>query len=676
MAYTYDSLIWIPLLPLLGAAVNGLVVLMTGGRGLPKTLAAVIGLLAPVFSFLTVLSAFTVLRGFGPESKLVYSAYTWMAVGGLDLPVHLTFDALSAVMCLVVTGVGSLIHLYSVGYMERDDGVARYFTYLNLFMFAMLVLVLGSSLPILFVGWEGVGLCSYLLIGFWHTDANKAAAGLKAFVVNRIGDFGFLVGMFFLFKHAGTLSFAGLASADLASVDPAILTAACLFLFVGAAGKSAQIPLFVWLPDAMAGPTPVSALIHAATMVTAGVYMVCRLSFLYVMSPTAMMVVACIGAATAIFAATIGIVQNDIKKVLAYSTVSQLGFMFLAAGCGAFTAAIFHLVTHAFFKACLFLGSGSVIHAMHHAYDHAGDHESDPQDIRNMGGLFGPMKITGLTFGVSTLAIAGFPLTAGFFSKDEILWRTFSLFHNQGDASLIWLPPVLYGIAMVAALCTAIYMGRVFLLTFAGSFRGSHDVEHALHESPSSMTIPLIVLGIAAVAGGWIGVPHTFETHLGLHIPNLLEQWLHPIVGGASAKLGVRNGVDPHSEWAMTLIASGVGIAGLGVSFFLWFKGGTQIPGKIADGAGALYRLLLDKYRIDELYDAVVIRPLMWLSDLLLHKFIDRLLIDTIAVGIPVMVVKGVGAASRGLQTGNAQWYAGVITLGIAVFLAIYGYGA
>ncbi len=665
----YDALMWIPLLPLLGAIFNGLF-----GRRIPRMWVGVIGLMAPVFSFLTVVSAFETLRQLGPEGRLVQEMYTWMAVGDLNLPVHFTFDALSAVMALVVTGVGSLIHLYSVGYMEHDPDIARYFAYLNLFMFAMLVLVLGSSLPILFVGWEGVGLCSYLLIGFWHTDKDKAAAGLKAFVVNRIGDFGFLVGMFILFKEFGVLSFAGLAGAPLAAANDTIITAACLFLFIGAAGKSAQIPLFVWLPDAMAGPTPVSALIHAATMVTAGVYMICRLSFLYVLSPHAMAVVAIVGGATAIFAATIGIVQNDIKKVLAYSTVSQLGFMFLAAGCGAFTAAIFHLVTHAFFKACLFLGSGSVIHGMEHAYHHAGDHESDPQDIRLMGGLARRMPFTAATFGVSTLAIAGFPLTAGFFSKDEILWRSYSLFHSAGDPTLSALPGILYGVAMLAAFCTALYMGRVFLLTFTGC-RAGEEVAEGLHESPSTMTLPLVVLGAAALFGGFIGVPHTFEEHLGLHVPNLLEHWLEPVLGGASAQFVVREGVDPHSEWGMTWIATGVGLAGLTGAWILWARGASRTPARVAEALGGLYRLVLDKYRIDELYDAVIVRPLVKVSDVVLHTVVDRLLIDTVALGLPVMAVKGVGAIARSLQSGNAQWYAGVITLAVASFLAIYGWG-
>ena len=668
MQLTWDSLIWIPLLPLCGAAFNGLV-----GPHVPRMWVSVAGILAPLFSFLLAVEAFLALSAQPDGTSLVQSVYTWIAVGGLDLPVRVTFDALSAVMVLVVTGVGSLIHIYSVGYMDGDPGYAHYFAYLNLFTFSMLMLVLGSSLPILFVGWEGVGLCSYLLIGFWFSDRRKAVAGMKAFVVNRIGDFGFLLGMFILFTELGTLDVAGLRVASLGGVDHVRITAACLLLFLGACGKSAQIPLYVWLPDAMAGPTPVSALIHAATMVTAGVYMVCRLGFLFVLSPEAMLVVASVGAVTALFAASIGLVQNDIKGVLAYSTISQLGFMFVAAGVGAFSAAIFHLATHAFFKACLFLGSGSVIHAMEHAQHSAGEH-GDPQDIRRMGGLLRPLPITALTFGVSCLSIAGFPLFAGFFSKDEILWKAFS---SAPKAAWFpeWVPMALYGVALAAAAGTALYMGRLFVLTFLGRFRSGEQTWSHLHESPSTMTGPLVVLGVLAVGGGFLGVPHVLGEHLGLHLDNLLGGWLHPVLGAAEAKIGTVPGATAATEWTLMLVSSGVGLAGLVAAWLIWGVGPVRLREGVARAAGPLYRLLLDKYRIDGLYDALVIRPLLAFSDLFCGAFVDGVLIEKVMLGVPVGAARGAGALLRRLQTGNAQWYATVMTLGLAVLLALWGLG-
>ena len=668
MELTAPDLRWIVLLPLLGAAFNGLI-----GKRVPRTWVSVVGVCAPAFAFVITLEAFLRLKALPPGTVLSDELYTWIAVGGLTVPVKFDFDALSAVMALVVTGVGSLIHLYSVGYMASDPGYHRYFAYLNLFMFAMLTLVLGSSLPILFVGWEGVGLCSYLLIGFWFSDRAKAAAGMKAFVVNRIGDFGFLIALFLLFRQFGTLDIAGLAAADIAGAPSAVITIACLMLFVGACGKSAQIPLYTWLPDAMAGPTPVSALIHAATMVTAGVYMVCRLGFLYVNAPVAMAVVASVGALTALFAATIGLTQNDIKKVLAYSTVSQLGFMFIAAGVGAFSAAIFHLVTHAFFKACLFLGSGSVIHAMDHAQRDAGVH-GDPQDIRRMGGLGRAMPLTALTFGASTIAIAGFPLTAGFFSKDEILWRAFSNAHPGAPEALSWLPVALYGVGLLAALLTAIYMGRCFLLTFSGRCR-TEELEGKVHESPLSMTLPLLVLGFLALAAGFLGVPHTFGEHTPLHMVNHIDTWLAPILGGAASAVSLRPGVEAGWEWGLTWLSAGVGVGGLALAFALWFRGRSELPARVAAGLGGVYRLVLHKYRIDELYDRVIVRPLIVGSEWVLHKLVDRLIIDTLLLGIPVQLVKGTGALLRRIQSGNVQWYATVITLGLAAIVAAWAFG-
>ncbi len=466
-----NSLIYIPLIPLIGFLINFFL-----GKRLPEKLTGIIASLALGTSFVLAIALFLKLLQLPPEHRYIEQyIFTWITVGKFDLPFALLLDPLSGVMMLVVTGISFLIHIYSIGYMAGDKGIARYFSYLNLFVFFMLLLVMGNNYLILFIGWEGVGLCSYLLIGFWFEDKAKAIAGKKAFIVNRIGDFGFLVGMFLMYSTFGSLIFSEVFErASLFGPAP-ILTAMTLLMFMGATGKSAQIPLYIWLPDAMAGPTPVSALIHAATMVTAGVYMVARSSILYALAPTSLMVVAIVGCITALVAATIGIAQNDIKKVLAYSTVSQLGYMFLALGSGAFAAGIFHLMTHAFFKALLFLGSGSVIHAMHHHYHKLNDHKSDAQDMRNMGGLKKRMPVTFITFLVATLAISGIPGFSGFFSKDEILWKTFV-------SGRIWL----YIIGLITAGITAFYMFRLVYMTFYGKFRGGESDEH-LPESPADM---------------------------------------------------------------------------------------------------------------------------------------------------------------------------------------------
>ncbi len=496
----YDLLRWIPLIPLVGSVIN-----VFFGQALGRKNAAVLGCAAVGASFAIALYVFFQLPPAGIFRDVIYN---WIESGSFKINLSLQVDALTSVMLLIVTGIGFLIHIYSLGYMEHDEGMARFFIYLNLFIFFMLVLVMADNLLLLFVGWEGVGLCSYLLIGFWYEDPNNAIAGNKAFIVNRIGDFGFILGIFLLVTELGrqgiwTLDFAELQK-HVQIMNPATIGWITLLLFIGATGKSAQIPLFVWLPDAMAGPTPVSALIHAATMVTAGVYMTARLHFLFALAPTTLSLIAWIGAATAFFAATIALTQNDIKKVLAYSTVSQLGYMFLAVGVGAFSAAIFHVFTHAFFKACLFLGAGSVIHAL-----------SGEQNMRRMGGLKAHMPKTYWTYVVATLAIAGAPLTAGFFSKDLILWQAFS--HGAY---------VLWGIGVVTAAMTAFYMFRQLFMVFHGECRADPHAKAHLHESPASMTLPLIILAAGSICAGWLGAPEYLWG-------SVWDHWLQPIFGAA-----------------------------------------------------------------------------------------------------------------------------------------------
>src|SRR5215212_9681904 len=483
-----DHLWLIPITPFAGFVLNGLF-----GKRAGKGFVTAVALLASLgAALLGTVAAFQYHHAYPHGERWVNLVYNWFESGGIGADIAFQLDPLSIVMLMVVTWVGFLIHVYSAGYMGHEEGYWRYFAYLNLFLSAMLILILGSSYLFMFVGWEGVGLCSYLLIGFYYQTDYAPAAGKKAFVVNRIGDFGFLVAMFLMFAYIGSVDFARVSQiAAAGNVEHWLLTAICLLLFLGACGKSAQIPLYVWLPDAMAGPTPVSALIHAATMVTAGVYLIVRSNVLYRLAPDAMMVVAIIGGLTALFAATIGLRQFDIKKVLAYSTVSQLGFMFIGVGVGAFSAGVFHLVTHAFFKACLFLGSGSVIHAM-----------SGEQDIRNMGGLKSKIPITFWTFLVATIAIAGFPPLAGFFSKDEILASAFVTPYFPGVGKFIYI------LGSLAAFCTSFYMYRLVYLTFYGKFRGTHEQEHHLHESPATMTVPLIVLATLSVFGGLLGLPH------------------------------------------------------------------------------------------------------------------------------------------------------------------------
>jgi NADH-quinone oxidoreductase subunit L len=684
---------WIVLVPLLGAAVNGLL-----NRRLPRSAVGLIACGSVGASFVMSVLVFVRLLGLPAEARhLSDIVTTWMGFGNLQVDLGFAIDPLSAVMALVVTGVGFLIHVYSLGYMAHDDGFARFFTYLNLFIFAMMTLVLGENLLMLFVGWEGVGLCSYLLISFWFTDEANAAAGKKAFVVNRIGDFGFLLGIFLigatLLPHLGegegVFSF-GVMQAHANLLAP-VATAIGLLLFVGATGKSAQIPLYIWLPDAMAGPTPVSALIHAATMVTAGVYMIARMNFLYVLTPAAMGVVAVVGAATAIFASSIALTQNDIKKVLAYSTVSQLGYMMLACGVGAFAMGIFHVMTHAFFKALLFLGSGSVIHAM-----------SNEQDMRVMGGLKDKLPITFWTFMTGTLAIAGvFPL-AGFFSKDEILWKTWS----SGN-TVLWI------IGFAAAGMTAFYMMRLVVLTFFGKNRASEEVRHHIHESPATMTMPLVVLAVLSVVGGWVGIPHFMGG--GAHF----EKWLEPVFAGghgaavetmhAGADYGTvdahaapahdedahaaadhapaahaddAHGADAHAvaahdahgahdttmEWILAGASLAWGVLGLLLGWVVYAKRLDVAETFRKMGGGLPHRILLNKYYVDEAYEGAFIRPGFRLSKTVLWRWIDDGVIDGMLVNGSSLVVYMVGSLLSILQCGLVRFYAWMFTIGAAVF--------
>jgi NADH-quinone oxidoreductase subunit L len=612
----------IALLPLAGFLLNGLL-----GNRLGKRFVTVVGCGLPIASFLIALTCVRDLLAGG--APLIETAYTWAGIGLSDFDVSFYFDRLTAVMALIVTGVGSVIHIYSTGYMHEDKSYARFFAYLNLFLFFMLLLVLGRSLLVLFVGWEGVGLASYLLIGFWFEDPVNAAAGKKAFIANRVGDAGFLIGMFLLFTTLGTLDMDRINEAFNGPVLPAVSASLVgFFLFVGATGKSAQIPLYVWLPDAMAGPTPVSALIHAATMVTAGVYMIARLSGIYLHAPEASALVAAIGVVTAFFAATIALVQTDIKKVLAYSTVSQLGFMFLALGVGAYGVAVFHLYTHAFFKACLFLGAGSVIHAM-----------SGEQDIRKMGGLAKRIPVTFWTFLIATAAIAGIPPLAGFFSKDEILWYAFA--SERGGSTFLW------ALASLTALMTAFYMFRLVWLTFLGRSRIAPEVDHHVHESPASMTGVLVVLAALSAVGGFFSIPHFLEPLLPL--PPTHEA-LH------------------HYEQPLVFLAVAIGVAGILLAWFLYGGRGERAE-RMKETFAPVHRLLSGKYFIDELYDNVFQKPLIWISDKVFLRIGDRALID----GTLNDLAAGTRGASRllgRLQTGNLHLYAFLVLIGTVVALA------
>jgi len=641
----FSTLYLIPLLPLIGAALLGLF-----GRRLDRDLAVMIALSSVLGSFLvTGIATYTI---FTKHVALENHLWTWIDVGRYRFDLTFGLDQLSAALLLVVTGVGFLIHVYSAGYMREDPGHNRYFAYLNLFIFAMSILVVGRSLPVMFVGWEGVGLASYLLIGFWYSDEAKAKAGRKAFVVNRIGDFGFLIGMFTLLALFGTVDFVDLDKAMRAAgattqilqsgifagwtLGGALTFAGCM-LFLGACGKSAQFPLYVWLPDAMAGPTPVSALIHAATMVTSGIFMCSRMHVLYDLAPAAAHLIAWTGAITAVFAATIGLAQNDIKKVLAYSTVSQLGYMFLAVGLGAYTAAMFHVMTHAFFKACMFLGSGTVIHALH-----------GEQDIRKMGGLKGPLASTFWPFAVSTLAIAGVFPFAGFFSKDLILG--FAFVENKA----------LFAMGLLGAAMTAFYMGRLVMLTFMGRHRDPdpHAVDH-LHLPSTSMVVPVVILGVLATIGGALNLPHILP---GPH--GILEHWLEPVLGA-----GQTLEIATSQELLLWAVSMTVGVGGLFLAYVLYKDGpSVAIEGAVRSGPGRLAHLtLLNKWYVDEIYEATVVRGTRFLGSLA-AMIVDPWIIDGVLVKlIPGVFVRGTGTLLRKPQSGNVQAYATLFVVAAAV---------
>ncbi len=669
-----DLLHWIPLLPLLVATYHGISIGVLR-RPTPPRMAAVLSCVAVLLSFVLACIAFRDLLELPADSRvLVDDVYTWIGAGigssAISAEVSFRLDPLSAVMVLIVTFVGSMIHIYSIGYMEddqRDDkGIQRFFCYLNLFTFAMLVLVLSDNLVLMFLGWEGVGLCSYLLIGFWYSDSWNAYCGSKAFIVNRIGDLGFLIGILLLFGALSeighpAISFAGIEEhlegiVEMTVAVPAwmpfgpewrLVNVIALCFFLGACGKSAQIPLHVWLPDAMAGPTPVSALIHAATMVTAGVYMVCRLSFLYAAAPEISAVVAWTGAITALVAATIAITQNDIKKVLAYSTVSQLGYMFLAAGCGGYTAAIFHLGTHAFFKALLFLGAGAVILAMHHE-----------QDLQKMGGLWHRLRMTRWVFFAGAYAIVGFPPFSGFFSKDEILIAVWT----SNVPGHIWL----YGIGMATAGITAFYMVRLWVLTFMGECRAASDVRNHIEDPNGLVLNPLWVLAFFSAVAGIVGLPQVWGDIIGIEESNSLANFLQPVLAA-----GEPHPIEHSLELWMALWAVAIALAGAGLAWLLYNRK-PGVPGWLATQLPGFYRTLLNKYYVDELYDVVIVRPLVAVSDRVLFRIVDARLIDGIGVNGTARGIRAV--AANGLkyaQSGLTQSYVFFMIVGA---VAVVGY--
>jgi len=635
----------IPLFPLIGFLINGLLL----GK-LHKKLISFIACGSVGLSFIFGVKFFFDLLSLPENGRIIENVlFSWIPSGHFNANIGFLFDPLSAVMVLVVSGVSFIIHIYSIGYMHDDDGYGRYFTYLNLFVFSMLMLVLADNFLLMFVGWEGVGLCSYLLIGFWFEKNSASDAGKKAFIVNRIGDFGFLLGLFIIFWQVGSLNFSTVfENAPLVfAAGGGLITAATLLLFLGATGKSAQIPLFVWLPDAMEGPTPVSALIHAATMVTAGVYMIARSNVLYMMSPITLAVVAIVGIVTALFAGTIALAQNDIKRVLAYSTISQLGYMFTACGVAAFSAGIFHLMTHAFFKALLFLGAGSVIHGL-----------AGQQDMRYMGGLKRRMPKTFWTFIIATLAIAGIPGFSGFFSKDEILWKSFS---SDFGSTLIW------AVGLFTAGLTAFYMFRLIYLTFYGKERmDSHTKEH-IHESPSVMTVPLMVLAVLSVIGGWIGIPHV------LGGSNHFDKFLEPVMKGAHHSPEGEHALAStahNSSLELILMASSVILVlfFICLAFYLYNKN-IVAAGQLRKSLSPIHRLLYGKYYIDELYGAVIVRPLVN-GSLFLWKIFDVIIIDGLLNGLATLI-GDMSSGLRPIQTGNLRTYATIFLLGV---IALIGY--
>jgi NADH-quinone oxidoreductase subunit L len=622
------NLVWlIPLLPLIGFLIIGL-----GNKKLSNTLVSIIGCGVILGSFLIVLSLLIPFLQ-GTAQPQVIKMYDWMATGRFNISFSFLIDPLSVWMMTIITGVGFLIHVYSAGYMSHDEGFARYFSYLNLFVFSMLLLVMGSNYLVLFAGWEGVGLCSYLLIGFWFKNTEYNNAAKKAFIMNRIGDLGFLLGMFLIFMTFGTLEFEGVfrqvsdPATSIIKPEAGVIIAITLLLFIGATGKSAQIPLYTWLPDAMAGPTPVSALIHAATMVTAGIYLIVRSNALFGLAHFTMEIIEVVGLATALFAATIALVQNDIKKVLAYSTVSQLGFMFFALGLGAYSTAMFHLTTHAFFKALLFLGAGSVIHAM-----------SGEQDMRMMGGLSKKLPITFATILIGTLAISGIPPLSGFFSKDEILAHAF---HHA---------PFLWGIALVGALMTCFYMFRMVFLTFFGNFRGTEEKRSHLHESPLVMTIPLMILAVLSAVGGIIGLPQN----------NFIENFLKPLI--------VRS-PDAHEFSNMLVgISTGAIIVTIIISYIVYVRKGS-VPAKEGIEQGVAHKVLYNKYYIDEIYNFTIVKPVKWLS-LKFHTILEIRIIDNFVNAWG----KGLNLGSstlRLIQNGSISYYLLMMVAGIIIILFV-----
>jgi NADH-quinone oxidoreductase subunit L len=734
---TAAEYMWLlPLLPLLGFVLNGLLSLASAYRAGPAdpgaphgeehgqeaahgheahaagahgddhhpvarhrfaTLSSIIGPGVLALTFMLAVAIFAAMRGAGGgemQAPFIQRYFSWMPVGDLSIDAAFHLDQLSMVMVLVITGVGTLIHLFSVGYMQDDPGYPRYFAYLNLFVFFMLLLVLGANYPVLFVGWEGVGLCSYLLIGFWFSEKANADAGKKAFIVNRIGDFGLLIAMFMLFANLGTLDFVGIASAAPAQLvfGGATVTAICLFMFLGCTGKSAQIPLYTWLPDAMAGPTPVSALIHAATMVTAGVYLVARSNVLFAMAPVAGLTVVLVGALTALFAATIGLKQWDIKKVLAYSTVSQLGYMFIGVGSGAYVAGVFHLMTHAFFKALLFLGAGSVIFAMHRAYHHTGNHD-DAQDMRNMGGLKKHLRVTWILMWAATLAIAGVPFFSGFFSKDEILTSVFVRAHGTTLADARWLGIpgsaimyFAYALGLAAALLTAVYMTRMMLYTFHGPNRSGDRERDHLHEAPWIMTGPLVVLGILSVVGGWFNIPQIFSF---LGPVGLLEHWLEPAVGRGA--LLVTRGAPVHASHSTELALIGVAVAialgGIALAYAR-LKPALLVPKAQSPEEHGFERVLANKYYVDEAYDRAIVNPVVSTSRGLLWRGVDVGLIDGVTrlfvqskdddaapgASVPMggLIARAVGWMGSQLQSGQVGTYAWVLVVGVLFVLGAF----
>ncbi len=628
------DLVWlIPLLPFIGFLINGL-----GRNILPKPVIASVASLAVIGSFAISLCIYSTFSG---DQPVIVNLFDWIKVGSLAIPFSFQVDQLSIMMLLIITGIGSLIHIYSAGYMSLDAGFGKFFAYLNLFIFFMLLLVLGSNYVIMFIGWEGVGLCSYLLIGFWYSNGAYADAAKKAFIMNRIGDLGFLLAVFLIISTFGSVTFTEIFPKTIAiDANGGTIILITLLLFIAATGKSAQLPLFTWLPDAMAGPTPVSALIHAATMVTAGIYMIVRSNILFALAPLTMDIIAIVGLATAIIAAIIALTQTDIKKVLAYSTVSQLGYMFLGLGVGAFTGAFFHVITHAFFKALLFLGAGSVIHAM-----------SNEQDMRNMGGLRKKLPVTFLTMLIGTIAISGLPPFAGFFSKDEILAHVYQ--HNK----LMWV------IGVIGALFTAFYMFRMMFLTFWGSFRGTEDQKHHLHESPVSMTFPLIVLAILSIIGGFIGIPHALGGH------HWLNEYLSPVLV-LSKDIIPALSLDHSTEFMLMAISVGGVIISIIYAFVKYVKG-AHVPVSDTEERPALAKLSYNKFYLDELYAAIVQRPLDALSGFF-YKIVDKAGIDTIVNGFGKASIEA-SKTLRLLQSGNVGFYIFAMVIGIIAFL-VYSY--